>query len=124
MLDSVRLDSIWQDVRYAARSLVRRPLLTSVAVLSLALGIGVNSAIFTAFDHILVRRLRVPAPEQIVAVTSPGPRPGSNSASGAGGTEAIFSYPLFRDLERLERTGFTGIAAHRNFPANFAYRGE
>ncbi len=45
---------------------------------------------------------RSPAPEQIVNVISPGPKPGSRSTSDSGRVEAVFSYPLFRDLERLE----------------------
>ena len=118
------IDALWQDIRYAARSLARRPLVTAVAVLSLALGIGVNAAIFSGFDRLLLRHIPVPAADQIVLITSPGPHPGGQSASGAGGVDAIFSYPLFRDLERLARTGLTGIAAHRNFPGNFAYRGQ
>jgi putative ABC transport system permease protein len=118
------IDAFWQDIKYAARSLARRPLVTAVAVLSLALGIGVNAAIFSGFDSLILRHLPVPAADDIVLITSPGPHPGNQSASGAGGVEAIFSYPLFRDLERLKGTGLTGIAAHRNFPANFAYRGQ
>ena len=90
------------DLRFAVRSLTRRPLVTTVAVVSLALGIGVNTAIFSVFDRLLLRRLPVPDAEQIVVVLSPGPRTGSRSTSDAGGTDAIFSYPLFRDLERLE----------------------
>ena len=95
-----------QDLRYAARSLLRRPLVTSVGVLSLALGIGVNSAIFSLFDRLIIRRLAVPSPDEIVLLTSPGPKPGSRSTGGfSGGVDAIFSYPLFRDLERLEDDG-------------------
>jgi predicted permease len=112
-----------QDLRYALRSLANRPLVTTVAVLSLALGIGVNTAIFSTFEQLLLRRLPVPAPDQIVNVTSPGPRPGSSSSSDAGGSEAIFSYPLFRDLERVWPDSIR-IAAHRDFGANLAYRGQ
>ena len=68
-----------QDLRYAIRALTRRPLVTSVAVLSLALGIGVNSAIFSLFDRLILRRLPVPSPHEIVLVTSPGPKPGGRS---------------------------------------------
>jgi predicted permease len=116
-------EGIYRDLRYAMRSLASRPLITSVAVLSLALGIGVNTAIFSVFDRLLLRRLPVPAPEQIVNVTSPGPRPGSNSTSDSGGSDAVFSYPLFRDLERLDAGALT-MAAHRNFGANLAYQGQ
>ena len=91
-----------QDLRYALRSLSGRPLVTTVAVLSLALGIGVNTAMFSVFDRLLLRRLPVPAAHAIVNVTSPGPRPGSQSTGDGGRLDAIFSYPLFRDLERLD----------------------
>jgi predicted permease len=114
---------VFQDLRYAIRSLTRRPLVTTVAVLSLALGIGVNTAIFSLFDRLLLRRLPVPSPEEIVLVTSPGPHPGGRDTSGAGGAEAIFSYPLFRDLERLD-TGALRLAAHRDFGVHLAYRGQ
>ena len=92
-------------------------------MLSLALGIGVNSAIFSLFDRLILRRLAVPSPDEIVLVTSPGPRPGSRSTGEAGGVDAIFSYPLFRDLERLEDDGLQ-LAAHSSFGANVAYEGQ
>jgi putative ABC transport system permease protein len=117
------LDVLLQDVRYAVRSLARRPLITSVAVLSLALGIGVNTAIFSVFERFLLRQLPVPAPQDIVHVTSPGPKPGFTSSSDGGGHAHIFSLPLFRDIERLENSGFAAVAAHRDFAANLAHLG-
>jgi len=96
---------------------------TTVAVLSLALGIGVNTAIFSVFERLFLRRLPVAAPEEIVNVTSPGPKPGSRSTSDSGGTDAVFSYPLFRDLEQFE-IGALRLAAHRNFGANLAFKGQ
>ena len=117
-------DSGWQDVRYAARSLLRRPLVSAVAVLSLALGIGVNTAIFSVFDRLLLRELPIPAPDEIVLVTSPGRRPGSTSTSNAGGRDHVFSLPLFRDLERLADTGLVHLAAERDFAANLAHGGQ
>jgi predicted permease len=92
-------------------------------VLSLALGIGVNTAMFSVFDRLLLRRLPVPAAHEIVNVTSPGPRPGSQSTGDGGRLDAIFSYPLFRDLERLDGDAMQ-MAAHRDFRANLAYRGQ
>jgi predicted permease len=112
-----------QDLRYAIRSLKNRPLVTAGAVLSLALGIGVNTAIFSVFDRLLLQRLPVPAPNDIVNIGSPGPRPGSRSTSDAGRIDEIFSYPLFRDIEGLA-AGKLQIAAHRDFRANLAYRGQ
>jgi predicted permease len=111
------------DVVYALRSLKSRPLVTIVALLSLALGIGVNTAIFSVFDRLLLQRLPVPAPNEIVNVASPGPRPGSRSTGDAGDIDEIFSYPLFRDIERLS-VDTLQIAAHRDFRANLAYRGQ
>jgi predicted permease len=117
------LDALRQDIRHAARSIARRPLVSAAAVLSLALGIGVNTAIFSVFDRVLMRRLPVPDPDAIVIVTSPGPRPGSNSVSATGGREAVFSYPLFRDLERVQSV-FSGFAAHHDTGFNLSYRGQ
>jgi len=112
-----------QDLTHAVRSLFTRPLVTAVAVLSLALGIGVNSAIFSVFDRLMLRRLPVPEPERVVNVISPGPRPGSTSTGDAGRQEAVFSHPLFRELERIEASGVR-LAAHRDFPANLAHDGR
>ncbi len=118
------LESVSQDVRIAGRSLRRQPLLSGVAILSLALGIGVNTAAFSLADVLILRDLPLPDPAGIVAITSSGPRPGSRSTGNAGGTEAVFSYPLIRDLERLDAHGLEGIAAHADFFANVAYGGE
>jgi predicted permease len=113
-----------QDIGYSVRALMRRPLVTSVAVLSLALGIGVNTAIFSLFDRLILRRLPVPSPDEIVLVTSPGPKPGSRSTDDfTGGVDAIFSYPLFRDLERIEDDGLR-LAAQGSFGASVAYDGQ
>ena len=117
------LDTLWQDLRYAIRSLARRRVVTLVAVLSLALGIGVNTAIFSAFERFLLRRLPVESPGDIVLVTSPGPRPGGSSTNNNGGQAQVFSYPLFRDLEKLEGTSVR-LAAHRDFGATLTRRGQ
>lgn len=110
------------DIRLALRTLFKSPFVTLVAILSLALGIGANSAIFSLFDQMLLRPLPVPNAEQLVNFKSPGPKPGSNSCSQAGGCDEIFSYPMFRDLEKTQ-TSFTGIAAHRNFGGSLGYQG-
>jgi predicted permease len=117
------MHTLLSDLRYAVRSLRRRPLLTAVAVLSLALGIGVNTAIFSVFDRLVVRRLPAVSPTDLVVLSSPGPRPGWNSSGDGGDNDTIFSYPFFRDLERTQNV-FSGIAAQRDFPANLSHRGE
>lgn len=111
------------DFRYALRSLASKPLVTSVAVLSLALGIGVNTAIFSIFERMLLRRLPVAEPGRIVNVISPGPKPGSRSTGDGGKVDAVFSYPLFRDLEKLQNVGLQ-ISGHRDFHANLSFNGQ
>jgi predicted permease len=111
------------NVRLALRTLFKTPFVTAVAILSLALGIGANSAIFSLFNQVLLRPLPVAAPYDLVNLAAPGPKPGSNSCGQAGGCDVVFSYPMFRDLERLQ-TVFRGIAAHNNIGVNLAYQGR
>jgi predicted permease len=111
------------NLKLAFRTLFRTPFVTIVAVLSLALGIGANSAIYSLVDQMLLRPLPVYQPERLVNFGAPGPNPGSQNCSQAGGCDVVFSYPMFRDLE-AEPTGFSGIAAHVSFGANIAYKNQ
>lgn len=108
-----------RNVKLALRTLLNTPFVTTIAILSLALGIGANAAIFSMFDQLLLRPLPVPEPEQLVNLSAPGPTPGSTSCNQAGSCEIIFSYPMFRDLEK-KQTVLTGIAAHRLFGVSLA----
>ena len=110
------------NIRLALRTLFKSPFITAVAILSLALGIGANSAIFSLYDQMIMRSLPVPNPHELVNFKSPGPKPGSNSCGQAGSCDEIFSYPMFKDLEKAQ-TSFTGIAAHRNFGGSLGYQG-
>ena len=110
------------NVKFAFRTLRKTPFVTAVAVLSLALGIGANAAIYSMFDQILLRPLPVAEPDRLVNLGAPGPRSGSTSCGQAGDCDQVFSYAMFRDLER-EQTPFTGIAAHVIFGANISYEG-
>ena len=112
-----------RNLRLAFRTLARTPFVSLVAVLSLALGLGANSAIFSLFNQILLRPLPVPDPQALVNLGAPGPKSGSNSCNQSGDCDQTFSYPMFRDLERAQ-TSFTGIAAHRNFGVNVAFGGQ
>jgi predicted permease len=105
------------------RMLLKTPFVTGIAVLSLALGIGANSAIFSMFDQLLRRPLPVAEPARLVNLSAPGPMPGSNTCNQAGDCDEVWSYPMFRDLEKAQ-TPFTGIAAHRLFGASYSVRGE
>jgi predicted permease len=111
------------NLKLAFRHLVKSPLVSAVAILSLALGIGANAAIFSLFDQTLLRPLPVQRPDELVNLSAPGPKPGSTSCGQAGGCDAVFSYPMFRDLERMQ-TVFSGIACHVGFGANLAYEGQ
>jgi predicted permease len=117
-------EAAWRDVRHAFRSLSHAPVFSATVILTLALGTGVNVAIFSVIHHALFRPLPVPAPEELVNLSSPGPKTGGTSAhSGIGGSGSVFSYALFRDVERAQ-TVFTGVAAHRLFDANISVRND
>ena len=110
-------------LKLAVRAMARSPFVTVVAVLSLALGIGANAAIFSMFDQVLLRALPVGEPERLVNLSAPGPKPGSQSCNQAGSCEDVFSYAMFRDLEEVGGP-FSGMAAHRLFGANLAFDGQ
>ncbi|HWJ13522.1 MAG TPA: ABC transporter permease [Gemmatimonadaceae bacterium] len=112
-----------RNVKFALRTLFKTPFVTTVAILSLALGIGANAAIFSLFNEMLLQPMPVSHPEQLVDLGAPGPMPGSNSCNQAGSCEEIFSYPMFRDLEAA-KTAFSSIAAHRAFSVNLAMTGQ
>ena len=111
------------NIKLALRTLFKTPFVTTVAIASLALGIGANAAIYSLFDQMLLRPLPVSAPEQLVNIRAPGPKPGSQSCSNAGPCDVVFSYPMFRDLERMQRV-FTGLAAHVGLGVNVSYHGQ
>ena len=109
------------DLRFSLRILARSPLVSLVVVLSLGLGIGANTAIFSLLHQIVLRALPVEQPEQLVLLNFPGEfKNGRSSSNDAGGPDYIFSYPMFRRLEKNPR-GVTGVAAFRLLPANISY---
>ena len=115
-----------RTLRLALRTVLRTPALAAVAVLSLALGAGANAAIFSIFRQILVRPLPVRDPGGLVNLSAPGRKSGVTSSNAAGSAADVFSYPMFRDLERAAapRAALVGIAAHRAFEANVAFAGR
>src|SRR3954454_9398762 len=88
------MSSLLGDLRFALRGLRRSPLFASVAILSLALGIGANTAIFTLIDQILLRKLPVRAPEELVMLYQQGTHMGSNMGA------RMHSYPVYKDLQQ------------------------
>src|SRR4051794_26220600 len=112
-----------RDLRYAFRSLLANPFVNAVAILSLGLGIGANAAIYSLFDQILARPLPGRAPQQLVNLNLPGPIQGNDSCNQSGcGDGIIWSYPMFRDLERSKV--LDGIAGHRVFGTSIALGDE
>jgi hypothetical protein len=111
-------------IRFALRSLGKAPLLSLVVVLSLALGIGANTAIFSLLQQVVLSSLPVERPNELVVLTAPAEfKGGRSSTSNSGGMEYIFSYPMFRELEKQPQ-GLTGLAGFRNFGANLAFRSQ
>ena len=106
------VESVWQDVSYAARGLARRPAFTIVAVATLAIGVGGTTAIFSAVDALLLRALPYPHPDELMKVSLVTPtRPNMPSR-----TDMVWSYPkftVFRDDQHV----FSDLALYASFQA-------
>ena len=105
------------DVHLALRGLRRAPLFAGIAILSLALGIGANAAIFTLLDQVLLRRLPIASPDQIVMVHQNASSMGSNSGP------RMNSYPLFQDL-RDKAEPFADVLCRRLVSASISVAGQ
>jgi predicted permease len=101
------------------RGMIRTPVFSSIVILSLALGIGANTAMFSLLDQLLLRTLPVKNPQELVFLYHPGPAQGSVSSDEAGSPS--FSYPMFREMQR-DQTAFAGLAGARAMPASIAFR--
>jgi len=107
------MDALLQDLRLALRQLARSPGFTAVAVLTLALGIGANTAIFSAVNAVLMRPLPYPESEQLTEVTS----------TDLGGVRFGVSYPDLVDLRAMTGT-FSGVAAYSTQRYNLSGAGD
>ena len=105
----------------ALRTLARTPVVTTVAVLSLGLGIGSNAAIYSMFYRMVRQELPVSEADRLVNFSSPGPKNGSSSCGQAGSCDDVFSYPMFRDLQKAKLTPFASLVGHRDLGANVSY---
>ena len=112
-----------RSLKFAFRTLFKTPFVTIIAIVSLALGIGANAAIFSCFNQMLLESLSVPRPAELVNLGAPRPKPGSQNCGQAGDCDQVFSYAMFRDLQKGQ-TVFTGIALHVAFGANMAFDNE
>src|SRR5262245_25647586 len=91
----MRMESLLQDLRFGARMLAKQPSFTLIAALTLALGIGANTAIFSVVDALLLKRLQVEHPERLVTLAASYP--------GEGGTRSVFVYQTFERLRDQTR---------------------
>jgi putative ABC transport system permease protein len=116
------LEVLLQDMRFGLRMLRKNPGFTAVAVLMLALGIGANTGIFSVMQQVLLQRLPVSHPDEIVLLYAPGPTQGHVSSDEGDGSES-FSYPMYKDL-RDHTSVFAGLAAKADFPVSLAAHGQ
>ncbi|MCI0489614.1 MAG: ABC transporter permease [Blastocatellia bacterium] len=116
------MQTLSQDLRYGARMLIKNPGFTSVAVLTLALGIGVNTAIFSLLNQVLLKTLPVEQPEQLVILSSLGDKQGSVWSDTNDGAES-FSYPMYKDL-RDRNEVFSGLLARFAVSLSIAFQGQ
>jgi predicted permease len=107
------METLWQDMRYGARMLLKQPGFTLVVVITLALGIGANTAIFSLIDAVLLKTLPIERPEQLLFIDNVGAR-------GGGGSPP---YPCFEQF-RNQNQSFTGISAFSTFDSRIKIDGQ
>src|ERR1700689_3326111 len=110
-------------IRFALRSLANAPLLSLVVILSLGLGIGVNTAIFSLLHEVVLSALPIPHPEQLVLLTSPREfKNGSPRSRDSGDESYIFNWRTLRELEKHTETA--ALAGFSDFYSNIAFSGQ
>ena len=109
------VEDLIKDLRYGARLLVKHPGFSLIAILSIALGVGVNASMFSFADGMVLRPLSVPRPSEVVAVSAVAPRVTEGRLSNR------LSHPDYRDV-RDRAASFAGLAAYRVLVTGFAPR--
>lgn len=114
--------NLYNDLRYALRQLRKAPVFAATAILTLALGIGANTAIFSLLDQALLRSLPVRDPQQLVILEGTGKAWSGHFSNWGGDDEAYFSYPMYRDL-RDRNQAFDGLIATSSADVNLTHAG-
>src|SRR6266850_6995536 len=112
-IGNITMETLLKDLRYGIRSLLKRPGFAAIAVITLALGIGANTAIFSLVNMVLLRSLPVDHPEQVVAV----------SLRAKGDAFNAFSYPTYKDY-RDRNTVLSGLLVYRFVPLSLSRGGN
>jgi predicted permease len=115
------MQNLSKDIQFGLRLLAKSPGFTAVAVITLALGIGGNTAIFSLMNQVLLRELPIQNPNELEILRSPGPQTGHVSTDGDSAES--FSYPMYKGL-RDTNSVFSGILARYGFPASVASHGQ
>src|SRR5579863_10404420 len=113
--------TLLQDLRYGFKMLSKNPGFTAIAMLTLALGIGANTAIFSLLNQVLLRQLPVKDPQRLVLLKSPGRHWGHVWSDGDD--SEIFYYPLYKGLAK-NTTAFEGVLARFAFDASVSSHGQ
>ncbi|MGB2901683.1 MAG: ABC transporter permease [Candidatus Acidiferrum sp.] len=108
------MENLWQDLRYAMRMLAKSPGFTLIAVLTLALGIGANTAIFSVLDSVLLRSLPVAHPEELTVLTDPDAH--GASFGSEGGDRSLLAYSEFEYLRDHNEVFSKILAADSQLP--------
>ncbi len=117
------MNQILQDIRYALRQMRRAPEFALTAVLTLALGVGANSAMFSLLDQALLRSLPVREPKRLAILEGTGKMWEGGASTHGGDPESYFSVPMYRDLR--DRAGvFQGLASTAATSVGLARRGD
>lgn len=106
---------MWSDIQYALRNIAKKPLFYSVVILTLALGIGANAAIFTVVNGVLLQPLPYPHPERLMIVWTHNPRQGFDKDVG--------TYPNFEDWRRASQS-FERMSAYRGASVTLTGSGD
>jgi macrolide transport system ATP-binding/permease protein len=107
------METLLQDIRFGSRQLFKRPIFTALAIISMALGIGANTAIFSLIDTVLLRPLPVREPSKLIAVDGTLPN----------GTDfTLQSFPNYKDYRERSRS-FEGLLAYRFVVASMSHNG-